>query len=57
VLFGMSVYLADNLQTYNIPISTEILTMFPYIITIFVVSGLVGRVRAPAADGLPYQAG
>ena len=29
--------------------------MFPYIITISVVSGLVGRVRAPAADGLPYH--
>jgi simple sugar transport system permease protein len=57
VLFGMSVYLADNLQTYGIPVSTEILTMFPYIITIFVVSGLVGRVRSPAADGLPYRAG
>jgi simple sugar transport system permease protein len=57
VIFGMSVYLADNLQTYSIPVSTEILTMFPYIITIFVVSGLVGRVRAPAADGLPYHAG
>jgi len=55
VLFGMSVYLADNLQTYQIPVSTEILSMFPYIITIAVVSGLIGRVRPPAADGLPYH--
>ncbi len=31
-----------NLQTYNIPISTEILGMFPYLITIAVVAGLVG---------------
>ncbi|MDE3065533.1 MAG: ABC transporter permease [Acidobacteriota bacterium] len=55
VLFGMSVYLAQNLQTYSIPVSTEILLMFPYVVTIFVVSGLIGRVRAPAADGLPYK--
>lgn len=55
VLFGVSVYLADNLQTYQIPVSTEILGMFPYIITIAVVSGLIGRVRPPAADGLPYR--
>ena len=55
VLFGVSVYLADNLQTYQIPVSTEILGMFPYVITIAVVSGLIGRVRPPAADGLPYR--
>jgi simple sugar transport system permease protein len=55
VLFGISVYLADNLQTYQIPVSTEILGMFPYIITILVVAGLVGRVRPPGADGKPYK--
>ncbi len=54
-LFGMSVYLAENLQTFSIPVSTEILLMFPYVVTIFVVSGLIGRVRAPAADGIPYR--
>ncbi|MGC1419121.1 MAG: ABC transporter permease, partial [Acidimicrobiales bacterium] len=55
VLFGISAYLALNLQTYQIPISTEILGMFPYLITIAVVAGLVGRVRPPAADGQPYR--
>ena len=55
VLFGVSVYLSSNLQTYQVPVSTEILNMFPYIITIAVVSGLIGRVRAPAADGVPYH--
>ncbi|HVB70097.1 MAG TPA: ABC transporter permease [Acidimicrobiales bacterium] len=54
-IFGLSVYLADNLQTFQIPVPTEILGMFPYVITIAVVSGLIGRVRAPAADGLPYK--
>jgi simple sugar transport system permease protein len=55
LLFGMSVYLANNLQTYQVPVSTSILLMFPYVVTIFVVSGLIGRVRAPAADGIPYK--
>ncbi len=55
VLFGISSYLAGNLQGYSVPIPTEILGMFPYLITIAVVAGLIGRVRPPAADGVPYQ--
>ncbi len=55
VLFGISSYLANNLQSYSIPVSTEVLNMFPYLITIAVVAGLIGRVRPPAADGIPYQ--
>jgi simple sugar transport system permease protein len=38
----------------NVPIPSEILLMVPYVVTIFVVAGLVGRSRAPAADGRPY---
>jgi ABC-type uncharacterized transport system permease subunit len=54
IIFGMTVYLAANLQDYSVPISGEILQMFPYLITIAVVAGLIGRVRPPAADGKPY---
>ena len=54
IIFGMTVYLAANLQEYSVPISGEILGMFPYLITIAVVAGLIGRVRPPAADGKPY---
>ena len=39
------------------PIPSEFLAMLPYIATIFAVAGLVGRVRAPAADGKPYVKG
>jgi ABC-type uncharacterized transport system permease subunit len=54
IIFGMTVYLAANLQGFSVPISGEILQMFPYLITIAVVAGLIGRVRPPAADGKPY---
>ena len=55
ILFGLSAYLVQNLQNSNVPISTEFLTMFPYLVTIAVVAGLIGRVRPPTADGVPYQ--
>jgi ABC-type uncharacterized transport system permease subunit len=55
ILFGVSAYLVDALQSYSTPISTELLQMFPYLITIAVVAGLIGRVRAPASDGVPYK--
>ena len=43
----MSVYLAYNLLTYRSRSRSTILQMFPYIITIVVVSGL-DRTSAPA---------
>ncbi|UYG15659.1 ABC transporter permease [Brachybacterium huguangmaarense] len=33
---------------------SEFLLMLPYIVTLFAVAGVVGRVRVPAADGEPY---
>ena len=38
-------------------IPSYFLAMLPYLATIFAVAGLVGRVRAPAADGEPYVKG
>ena len=36
---------------------SQFLLMLPYLATIIAVAGLVGRVRAPAADGMPYDKG
>lgn len=35
-------------------IPSDVLLMLPYIVTLFAVAGVVGRVRVPAADGVPY---
>jgi ABC-type uncharacterized transport system permease subunit len=37
------------------PIPHQFLQMAPYILTIIVVAGVVGRARAPAAEGKPYE--
>ncbi|HEY5016619.1 MAG TPA: ABC transporter permease [Streptosporangiaceae bacterium] len=54
LLFGFTSELQSVLSTINVPIPSEILLMAPYVATIVAVAGLVGRVRAPAADGKPY---
>jgi ABC-type uncharacterized transport system permease subunit len=59
LLFGF----ADALQTVlsftqtPVTIPSSFLAMLPYLATLFAVAGLVGRVRAPAADGEPYVKG
>ncbi len=54
LLFGFSEQLAYVMSTLNVPLPPTILNMAPYVATIIAVAGLVGKVRAPAADGKPY---
>jgi ABC-type uncharacterized transport system permease subunit len=54
LLFGFAATLAIVLSSLNVPLSSNILQMTPYLATIIAVAGLVGKVRAPAADGKPY---
>jgi simple sugar transport system permease protein len=54
LVFGFSEELAGRLALLQTPIPSEFLLMLPYVVTIFVVAGLVGRARPPAADGQPY---
>jgi simple sugar transport system permease protein len=55
LLFGVAGNLASVLSIIGSPIPGELLLMAPYLATIFAVAGLVGKVRAPAADGIPYK--
>ena len=54
LLFGFTEALQSFMGSISVPISPFLLGMLPYAATIFAVAGLVGRVRAPAADGKPY---
>ena len=57
LFFGFADKLATYLGAISSPIPTQFLNMLPYLATILAVAGLVGRVRAPAADGKPYVKG
>lgn len=54
LVFGFADALQSRLSILGSPVPGEFLLMVPYITTIVVVAGLVGRVRMPAADGQPY---
>lgn len=41
----------------KIMIPSQFVQMFPYILAVVVLAGVVGRSRAPAADGYPYEKG
>lgn len=54
LVFGFAGSLSNGLSIVRVPIPSEFLLMAPYLATIVVVAGLVGRPRPPAADGTPY---
>ncbi len=54
LLFGFSLELALVLPSVNPVLPAPIMNMAPYVATIIAVAGLVGKVRAPKADGKPY---
>ena len=59
LLFGMSEALANQLQSsplLNVSATVKpLFNLFPFIVTLVVVAGLIGRTRPPAADGVPYE--
>jgi ABC-type uncharacterized transport system permease subunit len=62
LLFGFADALQVKMQILkpmlpfvNAPIPPEFLQMAPYILTIIVVAGVVGRAIAPAQEGKPYE--
>jgi ABC-type uncharacterized transport system permease subunit len=60
ILFGFTRALGSRLQILGVTIGdfeipSELLQALPYVVTIIVVAGAVGRAIAPAADGVPYE--
>jgi ABC-type uncharacterized transport system permease subunit len=56
LLFGFANAMQTQLQfmgTLQIP--HQFIGMLPYLLTIIVLAGFVGRARPPAADGVPYE--
>ncbi len=57
LIFGFTDALQVKLQILigKVNIPSEFLLMLPYIVTMVVLAGVVGRVMMPAADGQPYK--
>lgn len=53
LLFGFAESLEIQLQGAGLP--TQIIQMIPYVATIVVLAGFIGKSVAPAADGVPYE--
>lgn len=56
LLFGFTSAIQTQLQFGGkIDIPHQFIGMIPYLLTIVVLAGFVGRTRVPAADGIPYE--
>jgi len=55
LLFGLANAIQTQLQFMGTNIPHQFIGMIPYVLTIIVVSGFVGRSRPPAAEGEPYE--
>jgi ABC-type uncharacterized transport system permease subunit len=56
LLFGLATAMQTQLQfAGTIDIPHQFIGMIPYLLTIAVLAGFVGRSRPPAAEGIPYE--
>jgi general nucleoside transport system permease protein len=55
LLFGFFDSLSVKASLLQVPLPSEFLGMVPYLATIIVLAGVVGRGQMPAADGEPYE--
>jgi simple sugar transport system permease protein len=55
LLFGFADALQIKLQIAGVKVPYQFLSMTPYVVTMIVLAGVVGRARPPAALGSPYE--
>jgi len=55
LIFGFFDSWQDKLSILQVGIPSEFLQMAPYIATMIILAGFIGRSRMPAADGTPYK--
>lgn len=55
LFFGFVTQMGSQMQTLSTPVPSQFLLLLPYLATVIAVAGLIGKVRAPAADGEPYE--
>jgi ABC-type uncharacterized transport system permease subunit len=55
LIFGFADSLQVKLAILTVPIPSQFLLMAPYLVTMIVLAGVVGRSRPPAASGVPYE--
>ena len=60
MLFGFASALGTRIQFLNVevggyPFPSQFLQVLPYVVTIVVLAGAIGRAIPPAADGVPYE--
>jgi simple sugar transport system permease protein len=55
LLFGLAQAVQINIQQCGFEIPAQFIGMIPYVVTIIVLAGAVGRSTPPAAIGVPYE--
>jgi ABC-type uncharacterized transport system permease subunit len=55
LIFGFFDSWQEKLSILQVGVPVDLLGMAPYIATMVVLAGIVGRARMPAADGTPYE--
>lgn len=55
LLFGLTSAIQINIQQCGVNFPAQIIGMIPYVVTIIILAGVVGRSTPPAAVGVPYD--
>lgn len=55
LLFGSAQGITVFLGQFDLNVSSQLLSMIPYVLTLVILVSFVGKMVAPAADGIPYE--